>query len=99
MKRLALLGSSLASASALTCNPLDHGAIGDGKAYDTSAVRSAVDECGAAGGGTVEFPAGYKFLTVSAMSHGRDSARRDAPPARPAGSVQRVEQYPASSRR
>jgi polygalacturonase len=34
------------------------GAKGDGKTMDTAAVQKALDECGAAGGGTVKFPSG-----------------------------------------
>jgi polygalacturonase len=34
------------------------GATGDGKTFDTAAIQKALDACGAAGGGTVEFPAG-----------------------------------------
>jgi len=52
-------------AAALTCDPLAHGASGSGLIYDTDAVRAAVAECGAAGGGTVLFAAGYTFLTGS----------------------------------
>ena len=36
----------------------ESGAKGDGKALDTAAIQSALDECGKAGGGTVRFPAG-----------------------------------------
>ncbi len=34
------------------------GAVGDGKTRDTAAIQKALDACGAAGGGTVRFPAG-----------------------------------------
>jgi polygalacturonase len=64
MRLAAALALLLMRANALVCNPLDHGAIGDGSVYDTAAVRDAIEECSAAGGGTVLFPAGYKFLTV-----------------------------------
>jgi len=57
-----LLLAPLAS-SALVCDPLAHGAAGTGAVYDTAAVRAAVAECGAAGGGTVLFAAGRTFLT------------------------------------
>ena len=36
----------------------DRGAVGDGKTKDTSAIRSAVEECARAGGGTVYLPPG-----------------------------------------
>ena len=61
---LAVLAATLSpSASSLTCDPLAHGAVGNGAVFDTDAVRAAVAECGAAGGGTVLFAAGYTFLT------------------------------------
>ncbi|HTR42581.1 MAG TPA: glycosyl hydrolase family 28 protein [Pseudomonadales bacterium] len=53
------LGLSL---SAATFNIRDYGAVGDGKALDTTAIQKAVDTASAAGGGTVLIPAG-KFLT------------------------------------
>ena len=34
------------------------GAVGDGKTLSTGAIQKALDQCGAAGGGTVIFPAG-----------------------------------------
>lgn len=62
--RLAIAVIAAASASGwLVCDPMAHGAAGNGLVYDTAAVRAAVDECGAAGGGTVHFPAGRIFLT------------------------------------
>jgi len=36
----------------------EYGAIGDGKSLDTSAINKAIEQCNAAGGGTVCFPAG-----------------------------------------
>ena len=36
----------------------DFGAAGDGRALDTEAIQGAIEACGAAGGGTVYFPAG-----------------------------------------
>ncbi len=52
-----------AHASAQTFNVLDYGAKGDGKTYDTHAIRAAFGAAGSAGGGRVLFPAGYVFLT------------------------------------
>ncbi len=39
-----------------------HGAVGDGKTHDTTAINKAVKACAAAGGGQVKFPPG-KYLT------------------------------------
>jgi polygalacturonase len=63
--RALLLLTCAAPVAALTCDPMAHGAAGDGSRYDTDAVRAAVAECGAAGGGTVLFAAGRTFLTGS----------------------------------
>ena len=38
------------------------GAVGDGATLNTDAIQSAIDECSAAGGGTISFPAG-RYLT------------------------------------
>ncbi|CAL9111729.1 unnamed protein product [Musa textilis] len=43
----------------------DHGAVGDGRCYDTAAIQAAIDECAAAGGGRVRFPAGGNYLTAT----------------------------------
>jgi polygalacturonase len=42
----------------------DFGAVGDGKALDTSAINRAIEAAAAAGGGTVLFPAG-NYLSFS----------------------------------
>jgi polygalacturonase len=41
----------------------DYGAVGDGKTYDTGAIKKAIAACRNAGGGTVDIPPG-KFLTA-----------------------------------
>ncbi|OVA06079.1 hypothetical protein BVC80_1125g7 [Macleaya cordata] len=41
---------------------MDYGAIGDGKHYNTPHIQAAIDDCHAAGGGSVRFPAG-NYLT------------------------------------
>jgi polygalacturonase len=45
-----------------TCNVTNYGAIGDGVATNTVAIQAAIDAASAAGGGTVEVPAGV-FLS------------------------------------
>ena len=36
-----------------TCDPRQHGAVGDGRTDDTLPIQRALDQCGQAGGGTV----------------------------------------------
>jgi hypothetical protein len=59
-------GSSIrfAEAAADTFNVREYGATGDGKTLDTAAINKAIDAAGAAGGGTIVFPAG-KYLSYS----------------------------------
>jgi len=42
----------------LVCDIRDHGAVGEGKAVNTGAVRRAIETCHEAGGGTVRIPGG-----------------------------------------
>jgi pectin methylesterase-like acyl-CoA thioesterase len=46
-----------------TFNIHDYGAVGDGKTFDTAAIEKAIAACKAAGGGTVDVPAG-KYLCL-----------------------------------
>jgi polygalacturonase len=52
----------LLSAAAFTFDVRERGARGDGQAKDTAAIQRAVDQCAAAGGGTVYLPPG-RYLT------------------------------------
>ncbi len=54
----------------LVFNVHDFGATGDGKTIDTAAINQAIAAAAAAGGGTVEFPAGdYLSYSIHLKSH------------------------------
>ena len=56
--------------AATSFNVKSFGAIGDGKALDTAAINRAIEAAAAAGGGTVEFPAGsYLSYSIHLKSH------------------------------
>ena len=64
-----LLAASVSSHGVLAQPPISfdvkrYGAAGNGTTLDTSAINKTIEACGAAGGGTVYFPAG-KYLTGS----------------------------------
>ena len=61
---LGLACSLSTAASANTFNVVDFGAVPDGKTMDTAAIAKAIAAAHAAGGGTVQFPAG-RYLTGS----------------------------------
>ncbi len=61
---LASLALPLAAAPAAFFNVRDFGAVPDGRTKDTAAIARTVAACAAAGGGTVDFPAG-RYLTGS----------------------------------
>jgi polygalacturonase len=60
MKALIVLAAALIgwNTSARVYNVQDYGAKPDGATLDTAAIQKALNDCGHAGGGTVEFPAG-----------------------------------------
>jgi hypothetical protein len=71
---LAIFGCLLAAMPLLgaenAVNPRDLGAVPDGKTLCTEAIQKAIDQCSAAGGGTVYFPPGtYLTGTVILKSH------------------------------
>ncbi|HUK81467.1 MAG TPA: glycoside hydrolase family 28 protein [Verrucomicrobiae bacterium] len=64
-----VLGVSLTSVAAKVFDVREFGAKGDGKTLDTEAIQKALDECGRAGGGTVQIPAGtYLCKPISLWS-------------------------------
>jgi polygalacturonase len=78
MAPLALRAAVLAAAAAAggcaraqSFNVLKYGAVGDGVADDTAAVRAATAALAAAGGGELLFPAGYTFFCgpINVSSH------------------------------
>lgn len=58
-------------------NVLDYGAKPDGTTLDTAAIQKALDDCGNAGGGTVEFPAGV-YLSQPLQLHTATVLKLDA---------------------
>ncbi|XP_043691205.1 exo-poly-alpha-D-galacturonosidase [Telopea speciosissima] len=75
---------------------IDYGAAGDGKNYDTQHIQAAIDDCSAAGGGRVTFPAG-DYLTATIYLRSRVVLEIEKG-ARILGGT-RLEDYPKESRR
>ncbi|HEX2855587.1 MAG TPA: glycoside hydrolase family 28 protein [Opitutaceae bacterium] len=61
---LSLIGALPAAVPSAIYNVLEHGAVPDGKTKNTAALQKTIATIGAAGGGTLWFPAG-KYLTGS----------------------------------
>ncbi len=57
-------------ASALTCDPLSHGAKADGITKDTKAIQAAIDDCAAKGGGTVALTKGIYVSAAIVLKSG-----------------------------
>ena len=62
--------------SARVYNVLDYGAKPDGTTLDTAAIQKALNDCGDAGGGTVEFPAGV-YLCQPIVLHSATTMKLD----------------------
>jgi len=65
-KLLPVVGIFFAALPVMGANPVidatKAGVVGDGITLNTAAIQKAIDECSAAGGGTIDFPAG-RYLT------------------------------------
>ena len=61
---IVLMLSSRASAAPKVIDVTQAGVVGDGTRLNTLNIQKAIDDCSAAGGGVVSFPAG-RFLTGS----------------------------------
>jgi polygalacturonase len=72
-----MLFLAIGAGAGQTFNVRDFGAKGDGQAYDTVPVQNALDACGNAGGGTVEFPAGV-YLSRPLVLRTRTTVLLDA---------------------
>lgn len=69
--------TSAAVASVKLFSVREFGAKGDGKTLDTAAIQKALDECGNAGGGTVQFPRGT-YLSKPIFLHSSTTVKLDA---------------------
>lgn len=59
---LAVSPSARAANTTNILNATAHGVVGDGVTLNTDAIQKTIDECSAAAGGTIQFPAG-RYLT------------------------------------
>ena len=66
------------NAPAQVFNVRDSGAKGDGKTLDTDAIQKALDDCGKAGGGIVQFPAGTYLSKPIVLRSSGTTMRLDA---------------------
>ncbi|MGH7943238.1 MAG: glycoside hydrolase family 28 protein [Limisphaerales bacterium] len=71
-----VMASAALNAFGRIYNVLDYGAKPDGGTLDTAAIQRALDDCGQAGGGTVEFPAGI-YLSQPIVLRGPTTLRLD----------------------
>jgi polygalacturonase len=70
-------GWAVVGATGRVLNVREYGAKGDGKTLDTVAIQKALDECGDAGGGTVQFPSGT-YLSKPISLHSSTTVKLDA---------------------
>src|SRR5687767_1667753 len=56
------VGARSRPTAARVCSANAHGAVGDGVTKSTAAIQRAIDDCSAAGGGTVRLDAG-RYVT------------------------------------
>lgn len=76
---LALAAPVLTAAPADVTDATKAGIVGDGTTLNTVAIQTAIDECSAAGGGVLRFPAGrYLTGTIRIKSHVTLRLEKDA---------------------
>lgn len=76
---LALAAPVLTAAPVQVTDATKAGIVGDGTTLNTAAIQKAIDECSAAGGGVLRFPAGrYLTGTIRIKSHVTLRLEKDA---------------------